>query len=159
MQFTIASHLLSVDGDLATTVVDTKTELEEPRISFCDWWLLTGDERFDPLIKCPVQLSVLERNQSGIALFYVIWGVAAAFMFAISGKNSADDQKIVQTFRERCQEAGWISKHAACTVPVPGMYLLADPAQANLGDTSANGLMSLAIHVTAGFFRQVGLPV
>jgi hypothetical protein len=159
MRFTIASHLLSVDGDLRTTVVDTETELEEPRVSYSDWWLLTGDERFDPLIKCPVQLSVLERNQSGIFLCYVIWGGPAACMFAISGKNSADDQKIVQTFRERCQEFGWISQHAACTVPVPGMYLLADPGQDSLSDDSATGLMSLAKHVTAGFFRQVGLPV
>ena len=159
MQFTIASHLLSVDGDLAITVVDTKAELQGPRISFCDGWLLTGDERYDPLIQCPVQLSVRERNQSGIVLGYDIWGSLAAFMFAISGKNSADDQKIVQTFRERCQEMGWIAEHATCTVPAPGMYLLADPALANLSDDSATGLMSLAIHVTAAFFRQVGLPV
>ncbi len=159
MQFTIASHLLGVERDLRTTVVDTKTELEEPKISYCDWWLLTGDERFDLLIKCPVQLSVLERNQSGIFLCYLIWGGPAACMFAISGKNSADDQKIVQTFRERCQEFGWISQHAPCSVPVPGMYLLADPGQDSLSDGSATGLMSLAMHVTAGFFRQVGLPV
>jgi hypothetical protein len=159
MEFTIACHLLSVDDDLVKTVVDTKTGLQEPRISFCEHWLETGDEKFDPLSKRPVQLSVVERNQSGIVLAYVIWGGVAAFMFAISGINSDDDQKVVQTFRDRCQSAGWVSDHAAYNVPAPGMYLLADPAQDDLSDNGATGLMQLANHVTAAFFRQVGLPV
>jgi len=159
MQFTIASHLLSVDDDLVTAVVDTKTELQESRTSFCEEWLDTGNEKFDPLSKRPIQLCVVERNRSGIVLSFVIWGADAAFMLAISGINSADDQKVVQTFRDRFQSTGWIPQHVAYTMPAPGMYLLADPAQDNLSDNCPEGLMELAKHVTAAFFRQIGLPV
>jgi hypothetical protein len=159
MQFAIACHLLGEDDDLVTTVVDTKTELQEPRIFFCERLLKTGDEEFDPISMRPVQLRVVERNQSAIVLGYVILGRTAAFMLAISGNNSADDQKVVRRFRDRCQSTGWVSKHAAYNVPAPGMYLLADPAQGDLSDNGATGLLQLAKHVTAAFFSQVGLSV
>jgi hypothetical protein len=160
MKFTLASHLLGVDDDFVETIVDTRTELQGPRISFCEHWLETGEEIYDPIGQRPIQLSVAERNQSGIVLGFVIWGGGvAAFMFAISGLSSADDQKVVQAFRDRFQSSGWLSDHAVYTVPAPGMYLLADPAQDSLSDTSATGLLELAKHVTAAFFRQVGLPV
>jgi hypothetical protein len=159
MQFTIACHLLGEDDDLVTTVVDTKTELQEPTISFCERWLKTGDEQCDPISKRPVQLRIVERNQSGIVLGYVICGRVAAFMFAISGNNSADDQKVVRRFRDRCRSTGWVSEHAAYNVPAPGMYLLAGPARDDLSDNAATGLLQLANHVTAAFFSQVGLSV
>lgn len=155
----MTSHLLGVDDDLLTTLVDTTTSLQGPRISFCEQWLTTCDERFDDLSKRPIQLDVVERNQSAIVLEYLIWGATAALMFAISGISAGDDQTAVQTFRERFQSEGWVSEHAAFVVQVPGMYLLADPAQDSLSDDTEAGLMQLAQHVTAAFFRQIGLPV